>query len=355
VGLGDYTLPYYLVVIAGVMALPFFFAERDPRIGPRLKAALVAAIIIVYLLAMFRTRGVDMRMYMMIYNDLNIFGAADIGFATLIQILNFFGAPFASLMLIAGLASLAALWRLSRHFQVSFALLLVFWFAHLAVVRDFSQFRVGFAVSIALLGITSPTMLIRLALCAVAFTIHFTALALILGYEYLRLVMRVKSPRWRYSLVAAAMGGTMLIGALIGQLAFIDPRIALYLAWDTTGYGAPVESYGALILHGLVLAIAVMGWRGWKGRGEIEVLFWLEVMGIVSFLAFFDVAIFASRITNVVLSLYPVLLIHSVNAIRIRLGGRAAVKLGAGMVALALMLILTARPGSFSIINTIGF
>lgn len=349
-----YTTIYYTAIFCSLACLPVFFAKQDKFEHRNTKAAITLVIIMVYLAAMLRNKGVDVGNY----RDLFLVDSgsvSDVGFAFLIKALNAVGAPFFSLLLVSGIVSIVALNRAAKYFHVSFALLLVFWFAHIAVVRDFSQFRVGFAVSIAVIGLTSRLVWFRLLCYAAAAMMHFTSMAFILSYEYYRFVLTVRSQRLRYFFVACSIVGIFLMGKGISYLAFLDPRIEIYLKWQQSGYGLPVETYGFLILHLIVLSIAILGWRGWHGNRNLETLVYMQMLGIFSFIAFSAVSIFAFRISNVVLSLYPVLLIHSFNAVRMRWGPRPANRLASGLIAFAVIAILVVRPGSFDIIKAIGF
>ena len=131
--------------------------------------------------------------------------------------------------------------------------------------------------------------------------------------------------------------------------------IDIYLNWKEEGYGEAGFSYTSLALH---LAIALLAWvtrDKWSRAPQMLPVFYLQIFGLVTLLAFAQAAIFFGRLSNVVFSLYPILLIRSLQSVGVRVAGQPAGKLASGVLAMGIFVVLATRPVSFTILNLIGF
>ena len=105
-----------------------------------------------------------------------------------------------------------------------------------------------------------------------------------------------------------------MAGYFLEILSIIDKRIDIYLAWTESGYGLPIDSYGPLYLHICVLILyAIINYNFSSKILELRPLVYLEYLGIIIFLSFSDNAIFAYRLTNVITSLYFILIAKSLS------------------------------------------
>ena len=301
---------------------------------------------------MLRAEGVDIANYRYAF-DVNPNFIPDIGFSALIRLWKSAGLPFWSMMLAIGAINMAALIRISRTYKIDLTLLIVLWFCHLAVVRDFAQLRIGLAISIFLLAICSQGKLGKLLLYMLSASMHYTAVAGIAAFEACSVVAHLRRPAVRMTIIASLVIATLVLGRMIEQLAFLDPRIQLYMKWEQAGYGAAVDSYGILLLHLIVLCLSLVSRAAWSHDPKIRTLFFMQIAGITSFVALSQVAIFAFRISNVILSLYPVLVIKALSLWRPRIVGRPAEPLVVGGALLIFAMILIMRPGSYNIIGRI--
>jgi len=350
--INTYTWFYYFAALAGVAAVPFMFSGRqfDRYVLPRTLAT--ALLIVIYFLGMTRVAGVDFVNYQYAY-DVDPTFIPEIGFRALLIIFRSLGLPLTFLLLFIGLVDLFALRRVSRHFGVSFVLLLVLWFLHIVVVRDLAQIRIGLAISVVMIGLTASLRSSKFSFYVLGGSIHYSVLLFIIAYEVCVFVANIDRARMRHRLVFGMIAGTLILGQALKVLSFLDPRIELYMQWEQSGYGRAVESYGSLVLHFVVVILAVITRRNWQRPGQARALLYLQLVGMSSFIALSATSIFAFRLSNALLSLYPILLLMSCAALRIRLGGRPAHAAAAGITMMVMCCALLLRPGSFEIVQRV--
>jgi hypothetical protein len=234
---------------------------------------------------------------------------------------NSAGLPFKAMMLFIATLTILSLRSVAKYFAISFISLLTLYFLHLAVVRDFSQLRVGFAVSLAILGLTSTGKFKRWGFYLIASSIHLTILVFISAYEFCTWAVQFKSRSAQIMVMVCAVVGIFFLGSLVQYLNFIDPRIETYVSWESENYGLPVGQFLTLFFQIFILATALFSRISWEKDEKIRALVFLQILGISIFLAFIDIAIFAFRLSNVTLSLYPVLFIYILEHIRLRVNG----------------------------------
>ncbi|XHR85599.1 MAG: EpsG family protein [Gloeotrichia echinulata GP01] len=315
-----------------------------------LKAFIVLVVSAIYLIGMIRQFGVDYDSYLpAFYEDSS--QIPDIGFRLLMLLFSSVGLPFEMMMLFIGVLTLLSLRRVAKYFDVSFALLLVLYFLHLAVVRDFAQIRVGFALIMDLLGITLSGNLKRSTLYLAASSIHFTSILFIIPYEYFKWLVKLKSKQKQRFFSLAAWAGILIIGIFIQALAFLDPRIDIYLNWNEENFGASVGQFYILLFHIAILALAYLTRTSWLNNLQTNTLIYLHITGIIVFASFMNYSIFAFRLSNVVLSLYPVLLISLLER-HLQMKNSHIL---AAIIYIVVGLILMSRQGSFDIVQSIQF
>ncbi len=345
---------HYLAILFAVAAAPYFFHAGDRVDRPEMRAAVAIALSGVFLLATLRTTGPDLATYRYAY-ETNHTVIPDRGYQMMMEFGQLVGIPFNGFLFLMGLVSLLALKRLSGYFGVSYGLLLLFWLAHLAVGREITQLRVGFAIAIVSIAVTIRPSWLRVPVYVLGASVHLSVVALIGAYEASRLIARLSTNRLRVLGTIAVAGGIIGAGQLLSYLAFIDPRIAIYIEWEQELYGAAVENYTTLALHGFVLILAVFGRSAWLHSEKLFTLFLLQLFGVVTFIAFSETAIFAYRLSNVVLSFYPILLLYSLSALPLRFNGRPVNKLAAAVIVCLLVLVFVTRPGPMNDIAQISF
>lgn len=315
-----------------------------------LKALIVLVVGATYLIGMIRQFGVDYSEYLpAFYEDSS--QIPDIGFRLLMFLFGSVGLPFEIMMLFMGLLNLLSLRRVAKYFDVSFVLLLVLYFLHLAVVRDFAQLRVGFALTIALLSVTLSGNLKRSTLYLLAASIHFTSILFIIPYEYFKWLVKLKSKQKQRFFSLAAWAGIFIIGAFIQVLAFLDPRIDIYLNWNEENYGSTVGQFYSILFQLAILALAYLNRKSWLSNLQTKILVCLQITGVIIFVSFMNYSIFAFRLSNVVFSLYPVLLICLLERhLQIKYS-----RILAAIIYVVVGFLLMSRQGSFDILQSIQF
>lgn len=351
----SYAAIYYAVLAAALLVLPIYWRPNRSLDGSYLKLVCTAGLLVLYFGALLRTDGVDFEVYRENYlNPLYENAIPDPGFQGLMAISRALHAPFSVIVLFMGTVSIAAIYRLSHHFRIDVTLLLLVWLMHLAVVRDFSQTRVGFAFAIAVFGLTARRPYQRACWYALAVSMHLSSIAFVLAYEYCMFTAHRASRSSRMVWLSVGAAVITLCAASLPYLSFLDERIGIYLAWEASGYGAPVDSYGTLFLHALILLTCILTHRRWSDLPEMRAIYYLEWLGVLTFLAFSSVAIFAFRLSNLLFSMYPVLLLYVLSAWqydRSTLQPRFAPGLALYLIAAILIL----RPGSLDVLGTIRF
>ena len=95
----------------------------------------------------------------------------------------------------------------------------------------------------------------------------------------------------------------------LGSLAFIDPRIGIYLNWDEPGYGAEVHSLSQLFF---AIFITMVAFWNYKLYASFPFIIWTPLFAVVTFIAFREHSIFAYRLTHIALAFYPIILVIAI-------------------------------------------
>lgn len=347
-----YSYAYYFAALLAIASVPVFLGRNTDVARRGARYLVVMIVLLVYMAGMLRADGVDLEQYRFVF-EVNHEEIPDVGFRWFMAIFKTFGLPFEVMMLVIGVSSIFSIRRLANYFNVSFGLLLILWFLHIAVVRDFAQFRSGFALALAVLGLTSKRGYAKVGWYLAALSCHLTASVFISAYEYCRWVAHLKNRHVRSILVAGAACVVLFAGILLPNLAFVDDRVSLYLLWEKDGYGLPVSSYGLLIFQSLVLFVVSSLLYKYKDSAKTNSLWYLQLIGVATFIGFRDYAIFSFRIANLILSLYPVILLVAISGINLKIGDRHAGRLTAIAVVMFFAFLLLLRPSSTYILNRI--
>jgi hypothetical protein len=350
----SYFLFYYIAAALGLVCSPLFFLKYRGDSLIEIRFFVILVVSFTYLVGALRQNGVDYAGY--IYSYYNDYAyIPDIGFQAVMFFFNSAGLPFQAMMLFIATSTIFSLRSAAKYFGISFIPLLTLYFLHLAVVRDFSQIRVGFAVALAILGLTSSGKLKRGVFYLLAGSIHLTSLVFILSYEFCRWAVQFKSRRSQIMVMVCAVVCIFFLGSFVQYLSFIDERIEIYLTWEDENYGLPVGQYLTLIFQISILAMAYYSRMLWEQDEKIRVLVFLQILGISIFLAFIDIAIFAFRLSNVTLSIYPVLLISILARLRLRVDGYLFSNTLAVFVWLLVGIALIFRSDSVEILKAVSF
>lgn len=350
----QYSDLYYLISGIGLIFSPLLLLSARSGGAYLMRGSVILALTGVYLLGALRTAGGDYETYARAFRgeyDL----IPDAGFRVLMEVFNSAGFPYQALMVAGALVTLYALKRMANAYGVPYAPLLLIYLCHLAIVRDLIQVRVGIAIAIIYLGITAQRASIRALVYLIAASLHLTSLALAVAYEYALWTSGIRRRGRRTLIQLIAICLILLLGMQIDNLAFVDDRIALYGAWESAGYRNPVGEFSFIYLHVAILALAFLTRNEWKENRSIRCLVLLQVLGVVVFLSFSGFELFAFRLGNVVLSMYPVLVIALLVRLKATIGGFRISKFVGSSILLAAGVVLLTRPGSFVILNSVAF
>lgn len=350
----SYAIAYYCAAAMGFIYLLLRAYQNRAIEIAGLRLSILTLVAVVYAIGMLRAEGVDISTYRYAFeSDYSI--VPDLGFQAIMIFFDMLGLPFSAMLLSIGLINLLAVRRLARYYHLDFGLLFIIWFLHLVVVRDFAQFRIGFAVALIIYGLTSRVVFIRWLLYCCASAIHLSSIVLVAVYELCRRIAFLRSGRLRIVALSSLVVAVLLAGSLLPHLAFVDERIELYLQWNDSGYGAAVDSYGLLILNLFVLT-SVAFTRAAQGVGpNIRTIIYMQVIGVVVFISLSSAAIFAFRLSNIILTFYPVLLLYSFSSMHVSFGKRSISTVMSLVVISTFMLVLLLRPSSFEIIEAISY
>lgn len=350
----SYLFFYYMAAVLGLVGSPIFFVKPRGGNSSEIGYLIIFVVSITYFAGALRQDGVDYAGYISAYYN-NYTEIPDIGFQMVMYFFNSVGLSFQAMIFFIASVTIFSLRRAAKYFSISFLPLLTLYFLHLAVVRDFSQLRVGFAIALAIIGLTSSRKIERGVFYLLAGSIHLTSILLILSFEFCRWAAHLKSLRTQVLVIACAVICILFLGSTVQYFDFIDSRINIYISWESDNYGLPVGQFLSLFFQISILAMAYFCRRMWSQNEKIRVLFILQIIGVSVFLAFFDISIFAFRFSNVVLSLYPVLLITILASIRLRVIGYSIGHISSFFVWLLVGLILILRPDSVEILKAVRF
>lgn len=346
----NYTIVYYIGVIISILHIPAFISSSSYGKYIENRSFVFLLLLILYFAGMSRSSGVDMANYIYAY-EVDPELMPDIGFRFIIAFYKSLGFPFAMLMLSIGAINLWAILRLARYYNLSVGLLMIFWILHIVVVRDFSQLRISLAISLAIIGITSKSTMPKWLIYAMSISVHSTSLAFVLAYESCKAVSLVQSARKQWLLISVISMVIVYVSVMLPQLGFIDDRIEIYLSWNEEGYGAEVSSFGSLFLHALIVLFSMFFYSRWANDHRLRTLLYMEILGILTFISFSNYAIFAFRLSSLVFSIYPVLILSIIKSVEVRHNKYST--LLSLMLLWFFTLVLILRPGSAEIINII--
>lgn len=277
----------------------------------------------------------------------------DPGYRVLFFALSSTGLPYEGFLVLNALLTILVVRRLSKTFSVSFELLLLVYFLHFFIVRDLSQVRIGVAISLATLGLTSERRGLRWFYYLIASSIHITSLLLIILYEAANLISQARKRNgYIFTLIVVVLLGVMRL--ILPALGGFDARVEAYTSAEEQG--APVSDASVAAFHMLILLYAYLQRkRIFDGAPALLAIALLELFGIVIFWAFHDFQIIAFRLSGLVWSLYPVLFVAALEHHRLKIAGYSVSNISRPLVLLSIGLILISRYTTHDVLSEIGF
>lgn len=348
----DYYIVYYITALGMLLSIPLLIDRSGNNVVIGTRSIILTFVLFVYLLAMVRSDGVDVPNYRYNFEVTNVNGIPDLGFKFLIDFFNLLSLPLEALFFFSGLVAIYSLLRLSRYFGVPFLILFTIYFFHLAVVRDFSVIRFGLSIAVAFIGLTSVGRF-KLLLYIAAASLHLTSIVFVLAYEVCIGVANLKSRSKRFWILLVGVGVFVFLAQNISSIAFIDPRIYLYMSWEKDGYGLPVEHYRQVYLNASILILGLIFRKSWRDSPLTRGIFYLQFFAIISFFAFSDYAIFAFRLSSAISSLYPVFVLLVLRDIKVGFEGYSIKNIVTSLILLFFCISLLFRSQSLSILSSI--
>ena len=297
-----------------------------------------------YLFGMLRSSGVDIDNYRRLYETNDNF--VDVGFNLIMLPFQITGIPFEIFLLSLGILNVVLVYKITKKLEVNFGVVFFLLLLHLIIVRDFAQLRVGLAINIAMYAYFCRDKW-KYFIFGLAISVHLTVVILVV----ILIAYKIFEKR-RNSLSLVTI--TLLIWPIISLnliiLAAIDPRIELYISWQRPGYGENVHSYVQPLFVIFLLFIYLL--QNSKNLFalkliKIDIFVFSLLHALVIFISFSQYAIFAYRLTNVAISLYPFFIASIIKNCNASVTYRLS-------VLASLLLILDKRSNTDAIVESIG-
>ncbi|HEX2542310.1 MAG TPA: EpsG family protein [Caldimonas sp.] len=347
---GTFALIYLASCVLAASGVFIRMHSRLSRGRDLLATALVVPLTLAYFVGMYRSAGMDYDTYSAAYQGEGLV-IPDPGYTALTWLTATVGLSFSSFLLLQGAITLGALWFVAKEKKADAVVVVAVYLMHLAIVRDMSQSRIGLAVAIYLLGQTSRQPIVRALLYLFSASVHITVVVLMFVWTYARLLSELPRAYQPWLLYIPLAMFTIFGTALLNMATAVDPRIQLYLSWDEAAYGAPLESWGGLARTGLLIAIYVAANRRIRGL-HLKPYIVTELAAAAILIGLSQFSIFAARLSNVAISMYPIGLGVVALAYQSRVPSRRT--LTANFVAkgalVATIAVLLLRPGSYDVL-----
>lgn len=326
---------YFLLITPSLLFLIGASSSLYKKAFSRIIAILVLP---TYLLGTYRSAGVDIKAYRRIFENSSQ-DMFDPGFLLLINFFKFIGIGFEGFLLSMGVITSFLYLKISKFFNVEYGILMLILMLHIFLVRDFSQLRVGLAISIVIFSFTYSSNLKYIGYL-LGISLHLTSIVLISLLIYYEIFLRNRSSFLRIILPILVI---VIIGNTISYLGAFDPRIDLYLSWEREGYGAPVNSFKQPFF--IIFIVIFHLYFSRKNIFQIDLFYFTYLAAFTIFFAFSDYSIFSYRLSNVAMSLYPITIAYMYE------NSRPALNKVAGI--LVFVTLISLRENSFEIINSI--
>jgi hypothetical protein len=287
---------YFLIIAPSILLI---IGSSNSIYKKLFSKILVLFILPLYLLGMYRSSGVDISGYKRLY-EVSATDLFDPGFLLLINMSKAISLSFELFLLSLGVLTAILYFRVSRFFSIKYGILIFVLMLHLFIVRDYSQLRLGLACAMIIYSYTLNGKLKYLGYFF-GFSIHFTGLVLISLFTYFELILKKKP-----SLIKKIFPFIVifLFGFFINYLGALDPRIDLYLNWDKSGYGVPVNDYKQPLFIFFIVLFHL--YFNKKTISDFDLFTFCYLSSLMIFVSFSDYAIFSYRLSNVAISLYPI-------------------------------------------------
>lgn len=307
--------PYLYVLVANFLAL-LMIVYTNYSHSRLLNSFLFVVAVSLFFFGALRTSGPDLLTYRDFYYN-SPHRIPDIFFSFLLSIFSFIGIKFEIFLLACMAITLISIKQISKAYQISFLFTFCIYFIYLIPLRDLAQFRLGLAISLLLIAFSNNKQkLFSWPLYCAAVLCHYTTIVLLFNIVGSYLIASIKGSYLKVILVIISVCLIFLVAVKIQTLAFMDPRIEIYLAYTGHMDGRPVQSRSILLYYILILISFVF----FSGKEIVErdnlALAYMMIFTITIFIAFSNIAIFAFRLAHVAAALHPVMIAIVFNSIR---------------------------------------
>lgn len=341
---------YYCVAFISILSIPFLTIGKELRNS--LSILPLTLIILCLFISSNRISGFDYDVYEQIfYDSAKAYMMPDIGFVLINRVYNFFNLPISFLIFSSFILNLIGIIRYCKTLKIQWCIVLIIFYLHFFVPREFAQFRSSMAFGVMLIGITSKNQYIKYSILLFAASIHLIILPLLIAYAASKKIIYFKNFKIKLISILLIILLIIIAGIFIQYLSFIDERITIYFNYAKAGYGLPVSRNTGLVSYTLLLLlICIIGKDYYKDK-EFQHLVLIYSLGLVIYFAFYNFGIVATRLSSMFFSFYPFLVIYVLTNKDTEMN----ISLKRTMFILVpLTIILLLRPGSYRIISAIG-
>lgn len=349
-----YSYIYYLILVLGLIYTFYLVSPYYQSVSIKYSSSFSLILILTMIFGMSRTKGIDYLSYKRNYYQENYDDIADYGYTLLSKIFQIFNLPFETLVILSGVLSIFALYRLSTKYKLNLFLLTFFWYQHLFVVLNLGNFRSGFAIAISIIALTYNKYT-KYLLYLLSISIHKTALVFILLFEISNYLSLKKNYIQIIIILIPIIISILLFGKFIGTFGFIDERISVYLNWKRDYYGNEIKEFTQLYFLIIILILTLLNLKIEQKERINWIIFYMTVLTIFTFFSFSDTAIFASRFSNLGNVLYPIILAKFILIIKIKLNDIIFQWVPRVFLIIFFTSIFIFRNGSIDIINSVKF
>lgn len=304
-------LPYYSLFI--IIALCSYFDVINIRYRDRF-VGLVLLWCLLALFAGFRMDNPDWSNYKEGFTNLILGkgdGFADIGFNYLCRfVLLLIPHPLAAFLFVACLSTALNVNSFKKYSPV-FLICILYYFVHLYVLKEMIQIRAGLASALCVFGVrylSEEKYRKSLLIIALAISIHLSSIIWLLVV----IMQKVKpSPAFlrKFTLVSLIFGLLYPLGKIVKTFVGIDERLSAYIAYGDGGYAASLGIFSnlATVKSLVILTLMFYFYKHFERYKYFQVLLYAYTLGTCWLMLFNDFAIIGARMSNILLSVEPVL------------------------------------------------
>lgn len=270
------------------------------------------------LFAGFRGYDPDYEVYSSMYHDImnnTGSGSADIGFNSLVKFLTLFSSsPVLMFVTVATLSVCLNLNSFRRYTPYVFVCLLLY-FVHNYALKEMIQIRAGLAAAICLYSFrffVNNRLKTTLLFWLIALSVHFSALVFILpiiAYRY----EPSRSQIFKFIIACLLIGTIYPLGAVLKNVLGVSDRLDAYIAYGDGGYASSLGIWTNIntVKCFLIFLMLYLMYDGINRRQKyFRPLMCSYVIGLGWLVCFNDFAIVGARMSNLLLSVEPVLLTY---------------------------------------------